>query len=218
MNFFLDSADVNEVKAAVATGLIDGLTTNPTLAANTGKEFSEVVPELLGLVDGPVSLEVISTSTVEMVTEGEKLAALHENVVVKLPMTDQGIMAAVELTKKGIKTNVTLVFSPAQALLAAKAGATYVSPFVGRLHDSGNGGTQLIADIRAIYDNYNFETQILVASDRTVMDTVNAAIIGADVITLKYENFQKLFKHPLTDAGLKRFMQDWEQSGLKPLV
>lgn len=218
MKLFLDSANLAEIKDAVNIGVIDGLTTNPSLAAKEDRPFSEIVQEIFQIVDGPVSLEVIATDYQGILAEGRQLAQIHENVVVKVPMLPDGIKAVKTFSAEGIKTNVTLVFSPAQALLAAKAGATFVSPFVGRLHDAGNGGTALIEQIRVIYDNYDFETEILVASDRTVMDTVEAAIIGADIITLKYGNFQKLFQHPLTDAGLEKFLQDWKASGQESLV
>lgn len=214
MKIFLDSADLNEIREAVDIGIVDGLTTNPSLLAKNKRDFKQVIQEILSLVEGPVSLEVISTDYETMVAEGKKLAALHENVVVKIPMLPAGIKAVKTLADEGIKTNVTLVFSAGQALLVAKAGATFVSPFVGRLHDNGHDGMQLIADIRDIYNNYDFATEILVASDRTIMDTVNAAIIGADIITMKFSNFLQLFKHPLTDIGLEKFLADWKQSGL----
>jgi len=218
MKIFLDSADLTEIKAAVKSGLIDGLTTNPSLAAKNSQPFSEVVNEIFNIVNGPISLEVISTDYEQILEEGRKLAALNSNVVVKIPMIPEGLMAVKKLAEEGIKTNVTLIFSATQALLAAKAGATYVSPFVGRLHDIGQDGMELIINIRQIFDNYQYQSKILVASDRTVMDTLNSALIGADVITIKYENFLKLFQHPLTDIGLKKFMQDWEKSGQKKLV
>lgn len=218
MKFFLDSADLTEIKSAVDLGIIDGLTTNPSLASANERPFVEVVQEIFELVDGPISLEVLATEFEPMMAEARKLASLNEKVVVKIPMLPAGIKAVKHLTAEGIKTNVTLVFSAAQALLAAKAGATFVSPFVGRLHDTGHDGMELIADIRAIYDNYGFATEILVASDRTPMDTVNSALLGADIITLKYENFQKLFKHPLTESGLAKFLDDWQKSGQQSLV
>lgn len=218
MKFFIDSADPKQVKKAWETGLIDGVTTNPSLATQAGIDFAEAAKEILATVDGPVSLEVISTDYEGILREGRALAKLHENVVVKIPMIAEGLKAGKVLVSEGIKINVTLVFSASQALLVGKIGATYVSPFVGRLHDISIDGLDLISDIRQIYDNYDFQTQILVASDRTPMDTLNSALIGADVITLKYENLEKLFKHPLTDTGLQKFMEDWQKSGQKSLV
>lgn len=221
MKFFLDSADLNQIKSAVDTGMIEGLTTNPSLLAKSKPEnvdFLDYVKEILATVDGPVSLEVIATDYEQMLSEARSLNQLAENVVVKLPLTQAGIKAVKTITGEGIKTNVTLVFSATQALLAAKAGATYVSPFVGRLHDAGLNGKYLIEEIRQIYDNYNYQTQILIASDRTVLDTLQGALIGADVITLKYDNFIKLYKHPFTDQGLNKFMQDWQTTGRKSII
>jgi transaldolase len=218
MKFFLDSANLDEIRDAADIGIIDGLTTNPSLIAKNDRPFSEVVKEIFSLVDGPISLEVIATEYEQILEEGRNLSQLNDNVVVKVPMLPDGIKAVKTLSSEGIKTNVTLVFSATQALLAAKAGATFVSPFVGRLHDISHDGTNLINDIRLIYDNYDFQTEILVASDRTPLDTLNAALIGADIITLKYENFQKLFKHPLTDTGLQKFLEDWDKSGQNRLV
>lgn len=218
MKIFLDSADLKEISQAVELGVIDGLTTNPSLAANNERPWREIIQEIFKIVPGPISLEVLATDYEQIMAEARKLAALDSKVVVKVPMLPAGIRAVKDLAAEGIKTNVTLVFSPGQALLAAKAGATYVSPFVGRLHDNGQDGMQLIADIRDIYNNYDFTTEILVASDRTVMDTVNAAIIGADIITIKFSNLMQLFKHPLTDAGLAKFLEDWQKSGQEALV
>jgi transaldolase len=218
MKFFIDSADPKQVKKSWDTGLIDGVTTNPTLATRAGVDFKQAAHEILEIVDGPVSLEVISTDYDGILREGRELAKIHENVVVKVPMLKEGLKAAKVLVQEGIKVNITLVFSPAQSLLVGKIGAAYVSPFVGRLHDISQDGMDLIAQTRQIYDNYGFDTEILVASDRTPMDTVNSALVGADVITLKAENFDKLFKHPLTDNGLERFLKDWEEAGQDPLV
>lgn len=218
MKFFIDSADPKEVKEAWDTGLVDGVTTNPSLATKARVDFKEAAHEILKMVEGDVSLEVLATDYEEMVREGRDLDKLAENVVVKLPTIPEGLKAAKTLLSEGIKVNMTLVFSPAQALLVGKIGATYVSPFVGRLHDISQDGMDLIASTRDIYNNYDFGTQILVASDRTPMDTVNSALIGADVVTLKFENLKKLFKHPLTDIGLQRFLDDWKNSGQEALV
>jgi transaldolase len=218
MKIFIDTADLEIIRKAADTGILDGVTTNPSLLAKQLQGRSdvaaaqiEVAKSILAAIKGDVSLEVLATEYEGMVNEGEALAALGTNAVVKLPMTIAGIKATKFLSSKGIKTNVTLVFSAAQALLAAKAGATYVSPFIGRLHDIGMDGQALIASIRDIYDNYAFHTQILAASDRTVLDTVMAAESGADAVTVKPENFFKLFEHPLTTTGLSKFTADWEE-------
>ncbi|HEX9804909.1 MAG TPA: fructose-6-phosphate aldolase [Candidatus Dojkabacteria bacterium] len=218
MKIFIDSADPKEIKKAWDTGMINGVTTNPTLATQAGVDFKDAVKEILEIVDGPVSLEVISTDYDGMVREGRELAKIHDNVVVKIPMLPEGLRAVKTLKEEGIKTNVTLVFSPGQALLIGKTGSDYVSPFIGRMDDLTHVGMDLVGEMRQMYDNYGFETQILVASDRTPRDTVDAALIGADVITTKYSNFEKLFKHPLTDLGLKKFLDDWKESGQSSLV
>jgi transaldolase len=216
MQFFLDTGNVDEIKQALEWGILDGVTTNPTLIAKTGRPFMEVVKEILHLVDGPVSLETVSRDAKGMVEEGRKLAELGDNVVVKIPMTPEGMIAVQELESEGIPTNVTLVFSPTQALIAAKAGATYVSPFVGRLDDISSDGMKLIRDVKTIYDNYDFDTQIIVASVRHPMHVLEAALIGADICTMPFEVMKKLFQHPLTDKGIELFLKDWEKVPGKP--
>jgi transaldolase len=216
MQFFLDTGNVDEIKQALEWGILDGVTTNPTLIAKTGRPFMEVVKEILQLVDGPVSLETVSRDAKGMVEEGRKLAELGDNVVVKIPMTPEGIIAVQELESEGIPTNVTLVFSPTQALIAAKAGATFVSPFVGRLDDISGEGMKLIRDIKTIFDNYDFDTQIIVASVRHPMHVLEAALIGADICTMPFEVMKKLFQHPLTDKGIELFLKDWEKVPGRP--
>ncbi|MFZ8785840.1 fructose-6-phosphate aldolase [Thermocrinis sp.] len=216
MQFFLDTGNVDEIKQALEWGILDGVTTNPTLIAKTGRPFMEVVKEILQLVDGPVSLETVSRDAKGMVEEGRKLAELGDNVVVKIPMTPEGIIAVQELESEGIPTNVTLVFSPTQALIAAKAGATFVSPFVGRLDDISSEGMKLIRDIKTIFDNYDFDTQIIVASVRHPMHVLEAALIGADICTMPFEVMKKLFQHPLTDKGIELFLKDWEKVPGRP--
>jgi len=218
MQIFLDTADPKEIEVANKTGMIDGITTNPTLATTAGVPFKEAIEKILGMVDGPVSLEVLSTDYDGMMSEAEQLVEFGENVVVKLPMLPEGVQACKDLSAKGIKVNMTLVFSTGQALMAAKAGAEYCSPFMGRHDDISESGIELIAEIRQLYDNYGFETKILAASERTARQVVEAALIGADVATVKYKNFMNLFKHPLTNVGLDRFMNDWKESGQEPLV
>lgn len=211
MKFFIDTADVAEIKEAHALGLVDGVTTNPSLIAKSGRKFEEVIKEITGIVDGPISAEVIALDHAGMVKEAEVLAAIHENIVVKIPMTAEGLKATKSLTDKGIKTNVTLIFSAMQALLAAKAGATYVSPFVGRLDDISHDGMNLIGDIRTIFDNYGYDTEIIVASVRNPVHVLDSALIGADVATIPYSVMVQLARHPLTDAGIKKFLEDWEK-------
>lgn len=210
MQIFLDTAQTEEIKAAASLGVIDGVTTNPSLIAKSGRKFMDVVTEITRLVDGPISAEVVSLETDKMVEEAKPLAALHKNIVIKLPMTPEGIKAAVSLTKLGIKTNVTLIFTPEQALLAAKAGATYVSPFVGRLDDKGEDGMALVEKIVKIFKNYSFTTKIIVASIRKLEHLERAALAGADIATVPYPVFLEMFKHPLTDAGIEKFLKDWE--------
>lgn len=216
MQFFLDTGNVDEIKQALEWGILDGVTTNPTLIAKTGRPFMEVVKEILQLVDGPVSLETVSRDVKGMVEEGRKLAELGDNVVVKIPMTPEGIIAVQELESEGIPTNVTLVFSPTQALIAAKAGATFVSPFIGRLDDVSSDGMKLIRDVKTIFDNYDFDTQIIAASVRHPMHVLEAALIGADICTMPFEVMKKLFQHPLTDKGIELFLKDWEKVPGKP--
>ncbi|MCS7262863.1 MAG: fructose-6-phosphate aldolase [Aquificaceae bacterium] len=217
MKFFLDTGNVEEIRQALDWGLLDGVTTNPTLVAKTGRPFLEVAKEILQLVDGPVSLETVSKDTEGMVREGKTLAELGDNVVVKIPMTPEGMKAVQILESEGIPTNVTLVFSPAQALIAAKAGASFVSPFVGRLDDVSNEGMKLIRDIKQIFDNYDMhDTEIIVASVRHPMHVVEAALIGADICTMPFEVLKKLFQHPLTDKGIELFLKDWERVPGRP--
>jgi transaldolase len=212
MKIFIDTGDTNEIREANDMGLIDGVTTNPTLAAKSGKPFKELIMEITEIVDGPISAEVVSTTAAEIIVEGEGLAQWHKNIVVKVPLIAEGLKAVKALTAKGIKTNVTLCFTPTQALLAAKAGATYISPFVGRLDDISTDGMQVIRDIRLIYDNYGYETQILTASARSPMHFLEAARIGSDVITAPFAIIKQLLHHPLTDSGLKKFLADWEKA------
>jgi len=216
MQFFLDTGNVDEIRQALEWGILDGVTTNPTLIAKTGGPFLEVAKEILHLVDGPVSLETVSRDAKGMVEEGRKLAELGDNVVVKIPMTPEGMIAVQELESEGIPTNVTLVFSPTQALIAAKAGATFVSPFIGRLDDVSSDGMKLIRDVKTIYDNYDYDTQIIVASVRHPMHVAEAALIGADICTMPFEVMKKLFQHPLTDKGIELFLKDWEKVPGKP--
>lgn len=214
MKFFVDTADVDEIKGLLDTGLLDGVTTNPSLIAKSGRNILAVLEEICALVPGPVSGEVTATEASAMITEGEKLAGIAENLVVKLPLTFDGIKACYALTQKGIKTNVTLCFSSAQALLAAKAGATYISPFVGRLDDIGSNGMDLISDICQVYSMYpDIETEVLVASIRNPIHLMEAAKMGADVATIPPKVIHQLFKHPLTDAGLEAFLKDWAGTG-----
>jgi transaldolase len=213
MNLFLDTADTAVLRTLAATGLVDGVTTNPTLIAKYGRPMREVIAEICSLVEGPVSAEVAATEVEGMLAEGRTLAGIAPNVVVKLPLTKDGLIATRVLAEEGVQTNVTLCFSANQALLAAKAGATYVSPFIGRLDDIGEDGMQLIHDIRAIYDNYAFDTEILAASMRTADHVQAAAIAGADCATLPPAVFEALFKHPLTEQGLELFMADWARTG-----
>jgi transaldolase len=209
MKFFIDTASVEEIKTAMEMGMVDGVTTNPTLIAKTGKPFPEVVKEIVSLVPGPVSLEVVSLDTQGMVDEARQLAKLGDNVVIKIPMTVEGLRAVRILRAEGIKTNVTLVFSALQALLAAKAGANYVSPFVGRLDDVGHEGMELVSEILQIYDAYGFETEVIVASVRHPQHVLQSALLGADIVTVPFKVIKQLAKHPLTDVGLERFLEDW---------
>jgi transaldolase len=213
MNLFLDTADTAVLRTLAATGLVDGVTTNPTLIAKSGRPMREVIAEICGLVEGPVSAEVAAAEVEGMLAEGRALADIAPNVVVKLPMTKDGLIATRVLAEEGLQTNVTLCFSANQALLAAKAGAAYVSPFVGRLDDIGEDGMQLIHDIRAVYDNYAFDTEILAASMRTPDHVQAAAIAGADCATVPPAVFEALFKHPLTEQGLELFKADWTRTG-----
>ena len=212
MKIFLDTANTGEISKGFSTGLIDGVTTNPSLAAKENRDFDEVVKEILNIfkgTSGVVNLEVISERSEEMIKEGLKLSKLSSNVVVKIPCTEEGLKACKELSSKKIRVNVTLCFSASQALLAAKAGAYFISPFIGRLDDINQDGMQLIEEIKEIYSHYSFKTQILVASIRSPRQVVDAALIGADVVTVPYDIYEKLIKHPLTDIGLRTFLNDW---------
>ena len=215
MKIFIDSGDTNEIREAQSLGIIDGVTTNPSLASKSGKNFKDLIMEITEIVDGPISAEVVSTESDAMIREGEDIATWHKNVVVKVPLIAEGLKAVKVLTEKGIKTNVTLCFTANQALLAAKAGATYVSPFVGRLDDIGADGMQVIRDIRLIYDNFGIDTQILTASARSPIHFLEAARIGSDVVTAPWKVLQQLLHHPLTESGLKKFLEDWEKSQKK---
>ena len=210
MKLFIDSAEISEIESAAKTGLVDGVTTNPSLVAKAGMPFEKLLHRICELVDGPISAEVTTLTAPEMITQGMQLSKLHKNIVVKLPLTWDGLKACEALTSEGIRTNVTLCFTEVQAMMAAKAGATYVSPFVGRLDDIGQDGMGLIRGIRQVYDNYGFQTKILVASIRHVDHMRQSILCGGDVGTLPYKVFQQLLSHPLTDSGLARFMKDWE--------
>ncbi len=211
MKFFIDTADVKEIKEAAAMGLVDGVTTNPSLVAKTGRKFQDVLLEICDLVEGPVSAEVVGTKFDDMMVEAKHLAGLRPNIVVKIPLIAEGLKAVRACTDQGIKTNVTLCFSATQALLAAKAGATYISPFVGRLDDVSYDGMELISDILEIYDNYGFSTEVLVASVRHPIHVLQSAKLGAHVATCPLSVLLQLAKHPLTDLGLARFLADWEK-------
>jgi transaldolase len=211
MKFFIDTANIEEIKKAWELGIIDGVTTNPSLISKEKKEPIGLLKEICSIVDGPVSAEVISLKADEMVNEAEDLAKIHENIVIKIPMTEDGLRAVKRLSSAGIKTNVTLIFSANQALLAAKAGATYVSPFVGRLDDISHTGVELVSDIQDIYENYLFDTEVIVASIRNPLHVLDAAKIGADIATIPYSVILQLIKHPLTDIGIEKFLKDWEK-------
>lgn len=210
MKLFIDTANINEIKEASALGIIDGVTTNPTLIAREGRDFVSVVREICQVVDGPISAEAVSLKSDDIIKEARTLAKIHKNIVVKIPITPEGLKATKILSKEGIKTNLTLCFSPAQALLAAKAGASYVSPFIGRLDDIGQVGMDLIRNIRKIYVNYNFKTEIIVASVRNPAHVLESALAGADIATVPYGVLISLIKHPLTDIGIERFLKDWQ--------
>jgi len=211
MKFFLDSANLNEIKTVLSWGLLDGVTTNPSLVAKEGKAFGPMVKEICQMVPGDVSLEAVSTTAAEMIKEGRMLREYADNVVVKLPMCQDALQATTALAKEGIRVNMTLVFSPLQGLLAAKAGAAYVSPFVGRLDDVSQIGMSLIEQLVTIYDNYGFDTEILVASVRSPIHILESAMMGADVATIPFSVMQQLCKHPLTDAGIAKFLEDWKK-------
>lgn len=211
MEFFLDTGDIKEIKAAAEWGIVDGVTTNPSIIAKTGRPRDEVIKEICSLINGPISGEVLSLDKAGMLKEAEVLANIHPNVVIKLPLTEAGLAACKDLTAKKIKTNVTLCFSPNQALLAAKCGATYISPFIGRLDDQGHDGMELIREIKCIYDNYGFVTKILTASVRNPFHVRDAALAGSHVATMPFKVMQSLYKHPLTDLGLEAFLKDAAQ-------
>ncbi|MFL6724957.1 MAG: fructose-6-phosphate aldolase [Sphingomicrobium sp.] len=215
MKFFADTAEISEIRELAETGLLDGVTTNPTLVSKSGRDFIEVVREIAGVVQGPVSAEVVALDYEGMIREAEVLRKIADNIAIKVPLTPAGLHACKTLTDDGTMVNVTLCFSASQALLAAKAGATFISPFVGRHDDVGFDGMALIADIRLIYDNYDFGTQILVASVRHPIHVVEAAKIGADVMTAPPKIIRQLFKHPLTDSGIAAFLKDWQSTGQK---
>jgi transaldolase len=217
MKFFVDTANIDEIRELLPTGLVDGVTTNPSLIMKSGRDFREVVAEICAIVDGPVSAEVISLESSQMIVEGKSLASIADNVTVKLPLTIDGLIACKALTGEGVMTNVTLCFSANQALLAAKAGASFISPFIGRLDDINVDGMELIRDIRMIYDNYDFRTEILAASIRSANHVKDAALWGADVATVPPGVLKSLADHPLTDKGLKAFMDDWAKTGQKIL-
>lgn len=211
MKIFLDTANVDDIREANSWGIIDGVTTNPSLIAREGRDFKEVVEEICSIVDGPISAEVVSMDALGMVKEARPLAKIHDNITIKVPMTPEGLKATKELALRGIKTNVTLVFSANQALLAAKAGATFVSPFIGRLDDAGHDGMQVVRDIVAIYMNYAFDTEIIVASVRHPLHVIDAAKMGAHICTVPFKVLQLMAKHPLTDIGIEKFLADWDK-------
>ncbi|HEX3555725.1 MAG TPA: fructose-6-phosphate aldolase [Thermoanaerobaculia bacterium] len=213
MQFFLDTAEIQEIQTGLEWGMVDGITTNPSLIAKSGRPYLPTVQAIAKLVPGPVSGEVLATEYDEILTQGHRLAGLADNVVVKVPLTPAGLRAVATLKKEGIRTNVTLCFSAAQALLAAKAGAAYISPFIGRLDDVGEEGMELIEQVVTIYHNYGFDTKVLVASVRSPIHVIQAATLGADVATIPFKVLEQLYKHPLTDAGLDRFLADWKKTG-----
>jgi transaldolase len=215
MKFFLDTASVKEIQEAASLGLLDGVTTNPSLVAKEGRNFKEMLIEICKIVDGPISAEVVSLEANAMVKEGKELAKIHKNIVVKVPLIAEGLKATKRLAAEGIKVNVTLCFSPTQALLAAKAGAWCVSPFIGRLDDISSNGMELIRQILTIYRNYDYKTQVLVASVRHPQHVVEAALAGGHICTMPFSIFQQMVKHPLTDSGLKKFLADWEAQAKK---
>ncbi len=211
MKFFIDTANIDEIKEANDMGMVDGVTTNPSLIAKEGRDFKEIITDICEIVDGPISAEVISLAESGMVTEARELAKIHENIVVKIPMTIDGLKAVRTLSAEGIKTNVTLVFSTLQALMAAKAGASYVSPFVGRLDDLSQDGLVLVDQIVTIFDNYDYDTEVIVASVRNPLHVLDSALMGADIATIPFKVLAKLASHPMTDKGIEAFMADWEK-------
>lgn len=213
MKFFIDTANIDEIKKANELGMVDGVTTNPSLVAKEGREFKGLIKEICGIVDGPVSAEVVSLDAEGMVKEARELANLADNIVVKIPMLEEGLKAVKTLAQEKINTNVTLCFSPIQALMAAKAGAAYISPFVGRLDDISHIGMELVEEIITIYDNYGFKTEVIVASVRNPIHVLDAALMGADIATIPFKVIQQLTKHPLTDIGVEKFLADWKKQG-----
>jgi len=211
MKFFIDTANIDEIKKGLELGMVDGVTTNPSLVSKEQRPFNDILADICALVDGPISAEVVSLDADGMVEEARELAKIHENIVVKVPMIEEGLKAVKRLTAENIKTNVTLVFSSTQALLAAKAGATYVSPFVGRLDDISQDGMDLVSDIMDILGNYGFSTEVIVASVRSPMHVTQSALIGADIATIPYKVIAQMARHPLTDIGMEQFLADWEK-------
>ncbi len=211
MKFFIDTANIEEIKKGMALGMVDGVTTNPSLVAKEQRPFAAILHDICDLVDGPISAEVVSLEADGMIKEARELAKISDNIVIKVPMIEEGLKAVKRLTDEGIKTNVTLIFSVSQVLLAAKAGATYVSPFVGRLDDISVNGLDLVADIMTILRNYGFSTEVIVASVRSPMHVVEAALLGADIATIPYKVIAQLAKHPLTDIGMQQFLADWDK-------
>jgi transaldolase len=214
MKLYLDTGNVNEIREAASYGLLDGVTTNPSLVSKEGREFKDLLLEICKIVDGPISAEVVSLEAESMVKEGRELAKIHQNIIVKVPLIPEGLKATKHMASEGIRVNVTLCFSPTQALLAAKAGAWCVSPFIGRLDDISSDGMKLIEQILTIYENYDFSTQVLVASVRHPQHVVEAALLGGHICTMPYSVFQQLVKHPLTDIGLKKFLADWDSQNI----
>ncbi|HDZ91588.1 MAG: fructose-6-phosphate aldolase [Deltaproteobacteria bacterium] len=213
MKFFIDTANVDEIKRGIDLGMVDGVTTNPSLVAKEGREFKGLIEEIAQLVDGPVSAEVVSLEADGMVREARELAGIADNMVIKIPLLEEGLKAVSTLAREGIRTNVTLCFSPVQALMAAKAGAAYISPFVGRLDDISHTGMDLVEQIMTIYENYAYDTEVIVASIRNPIHVLDAALIGADIATIPFKVIQQLIKHPLTDIGVDKFLADWKKSG-----
>ncbi len=211
MKFFIDTANIEEIKKGLELGMVDGVTTNPSLISKEQRTFNEILTDICALVDGPISAEVISLEADGMVAEGRELAKLHKNIVIKVPMTAEGLKAVKRLAADGIRTNVTLIFSPAQALLAAKAGAAYVSPFVGRLDDIAQEGVSLISEIMTIFGNYGYASEVIVASVRSPMHVIQSALLGAHIATIPYKVIAQLARHPLTDLGMEQFLADWEK-------
>jgi transaldolase len=213
MKFFIDTANVEEIKRAKDLGMVDGVTTNPSLVAKEGREFKELIREIADIVDGPVNAEVVSLDAEGMVREGKDLAGIADNMVIKVPLIEEGLKAVRSLAQEGIKTNVTLCFSPVQALMAAKAGAAYISPFVGRLDDISHVGMDLVEQIMTIYENYAYDTEVIVASIRNPIHVLDSALMGADIATIPFKVIQQLVQHPLTDIGLEKFLADWKKVG-----